>query len=165
MGIGGEHAAILAAFLDLPEPHKWPRQNSVLERHLFQFAESIKEQSQLQATNSEVAKTLDDEEHIVEQTLLQLDLPIRRVEASCDMGWPVRSSGGKYGSSMGYALLIRAQTQKVLDSVVFNKKCRVCTKHEQRTGTNASVREHVCIKKFVGSSKSMEATALVKMLI
>jgi hypothetical protein len=29
MGIGGEHAAMMAAFLDLPEPQKWPRQFSV----------------------------------------------------------------------------------------------------------------------------------------
>jgi hypothetical protein len=34
MGIGGEHAAMMAAFLDLPEPQKWPRQFSVLEKHM-----------------------------------------------------------------------------------------------------------------------------------
>jgi hypothetical protein len=29
MGKGGEHARILTSFLDLPEPHKWPRSFSV----------------------------------------------------------------------------------------------------------------------------------------
>jgi hypothetical protein len=38
------------------------------------------------------------------------------------MGWQVRSSGGKYRSSTGHAVLIGAWSKKVLDSVVFNKK-------------------------------------------
>jgi hypothetical protein len=38
MGVGSEHAAILASFLDLPEPYKWPRQFSVLQKntHMLQ---------------------------------------------------------------------------------------------------------------------------------
>jgi hypothetical protein len=32
MGVGGQHASILTTFLDLPEPHKWPRQFSLIER-------------------------------------------------------------------------------------------------------------------------------------
>jgi hypothetical protein len=117
MGIGGEHAAVMAAFLDLPEPQKWPRQFSVLEKYLYLPAETIKLQSQQESSNEEVAATLADDHNVVQQNLLMQDLPIPRVEASFDMGWQVRSSGGKYGSSTGHALLIGARTRKVLDSV------------------------------------------------
>jgi len=83
------------------------------------------------------------------------------------MGWQVRSSEGKYGSSTGHVLLIGARSRKVLDSVIFNKKCGVCTKHEKRTGiaNDENVRHHYCVKNYDGSSNSMEAAALVNMLL
>jgi len=165
MGVGGEHAAIMAAFLDLPEAHKWPRQFSVLEKHLFKYLDRIKEESQILAAEEEVEETLIDNDNVVLQTYLERDTPIHRVDASFDMGWQVRSSGGKYGSSTGHALLIGARTKKVLDSVIFNKKCGICTKHEKRTGSVDNVRKHICVKNFDGSSKSMEAAALGKMLM
>jgi hypothetical protein len=75
------------------------------------------------------------------------------------MGWQVRSSGGKYGSSTGHGLLIGALSKKVMDSVVYNKKCAICTKNPNMT------KKHACVKNYDGSSKSMEASALTKMLI
>jgi hypothetical protein len=165
MGIGGEHAAIMAAFLDLPEPQNWPWQFSRLEKHMYLPAETIKLQSQQEASNEEVAAMLADDRYAMQQNLMMQDLPIPRVEASFDMGWQVRSSGGKYGSSTGHALLIGARTRKVLDSVIFNKKCGVCTKHEKCTRSATNVRNHVCVKNYNGSSKLMEAAALVKMRI
>jgi hypothetical protein len=77
----------------------------------------------------------------------------------------VRSSGGKYGFSTGHALLIGAITKKVLDSTVLNKKCGVCVKHLRHTGSMDNVKNHCCVKNYEGTSKSMRATALVKMLI
>jgi hypothetical protein len=32
MGVGGQHAEIIATFLDLPEPHKWYRLLNVTEK-------------------------------------------------------------------------------------------------------------------------------------
>jgi len=162
MGVGGEHAAIMAAFLDLPHPHKWPRQFGNIERHLYKPLDKVKNQSQQAATNEEVAATISDEDRVIEQKYLQNG--IYRIEASFDMGWQVRSSGGKYGSSTGHALLVGTRTKKVLDSVIFNKKCGICTKHEKRTGSIEKVRAHTCVKNYEGSSKAMEAAALVKML-
>jgi len=164
MGVGGEHAAIMAAYLDLPDAIKWPRQFSVLEQHLFPTFERMKAESQATAAEKEVEETIIDQAIVVQQTYLELDAPIHRVEASFDMGWQVRSSGGKYGSSTGHALLIGVWTKKVLDSIIFNKKCRVCTKHEKRTGSMEHVRKHTCVENFEGLSKSMEAAALVTML-
>ncbi len=88
----------------------------------------MKCESQEKATEEEVVLT-NVPDSCIEQTLLEDTLPRYRVEASFDMGWQVRSSGGKYGSSTGHGLLIGAQSKKVLDSIVFNKKCATCTKN------------------------------------
>jgi hypothetical protein len=42
MGVGGQHASILTAFLDLPEPHKWPRQFSTVEKFLHKSTEKVR---------------------------------------------------------------------------------------------------------------------------
>jgi hypothetical protein len=44
-------------------------------------------------------------------------------------------------------------------SMVYNKKCAICTKNPNVT------KKHVCVKNYDGSAKSMEALALTKMLI
>jgi hypothetical protein len=80
------------------------------------------------------------------------------------MGWQVRSSGNKYGSCSGHAFLIGALSQKIIDSVVYAKKCATCTRHESQTGSIAGVKDHKCVKNYDGSCKSMEAATLVTML-
>jgi hypothetical protein len=139
IGVGGEHAAVMAAFLDLPDPHKCPRQFYMIKKHLYKALEHGKECSQLTAANNEVPSILNDNNNVVEQIHLLEDIPLTRLEASFDMGWQVRSSGGKYGSSTGHSLLIGAPSKKVLDSAVFNKKCGLCKKHEQKTGTLTNI--------------------------
>jgi len=42
MGVGGEHVAMLAAFLNLPDPKKWNRQFSILENYTFDAIQKIK---------------------------------------------------------------------------------------------------------------------------
>ncbi len=165
LGLGGEHASVLAAFLDLPEPHKWRCQFCVLEKFLCPIMEGIKVQCQELAAETEVSLTIASIENAIEQTLMQNDDPMYRVRASFNMGWQVQSSGGKYGSSTRHAFLVGALGKKIMNSVLYNKKCAVCTKHESRTGSTVGVREHQCMKNYVGTSKSMEASALVKMLI
>jgi hypothetical protein len=125
IGVGGEHAAVMAAFLDLPDPHKCPRQFYMIKKHLYKALEHGKECSQLTAANNEVPSILNDNNNVVEQIHLLEDIPLTRLEASFDMGWQVRSSG--------------APSKKVLDSAVFNKKCGLCKKHEQKTGTLTNI--------------------------
>jgi hypothetical protein len=55
------------------------------------------------------------------------------------MGWQVHLPGGKYGSPTGHGMLIGAFTKKVLDRVVYNKKCGVFTKHSSRAGSFENV--------------------------
>jgi len=83
LGLGGEHAAVMSAFLDLPEPHKWRCQFKVVEKLLSPMMEEIKQNSQEDAAENEVELTLDATENVVEQTLLQQDLPL------CISDWSV----------------------------------------------------------------------------
>jgi hypothetical protein len=148
MGIGGEQAHILTLLLDLPEAHKRPRQFSVLEKFLHPATELVKCVSQEEAAREEIIQT-DTPDSYIPQYLVEDAIPHFRVEASYDMGWQVRSSGGKYGSSTGHGLLIGALSKKVMDSVVKSQK----------------IKQHACVKNYEGSSKSIEASALTKMLI
>jgi len=127
MGVGGEHARTITSFSDLPEPHKWPQQFNVLENFLHKTTEAVKCQSKDIAVEEEKILTIVPDSSI-EQTLIEDCVPRVRIEASYDMGWQVRSSGGKYGSPTGHGLMIGALSKKVLNSVVYNKKCATCTK-------------------------------------
>jgi len=164
IGCGGEHGSIIAAFLTLPEPVKWKRQFNVLENFTYDAIQNVKNLSEEEAAQEEVQETVNDEDSPIEQTFLEQDLPLHRIRASYDMGWQVRSSGGRYGSSTGHGLLVGAITKKVLDSVVYNKKCGKCTKHFSKNGTYEDVKQHVCVRNYEGTSKGMEAKALVHML-
>jgi hypothetical protein len=70
--------------------------------------------------------------HTVESDGKGTQLPVPRPTASFDMGWQVRLSSGKCGSSTGHAMLIGAHSRKIMDSIVYNKRCSICNKHEQR---------------------------------
>jgi hypothetical protein len=165
MGVGGQHAAIMAAFLDLPEPHKWKRMFTVAEKFTHEAITKVKEVSQTMAVQEEVLETVSQENNGVEQNLLESDRPVHRIQASFDMGWQVRSSGGRYASPTGHSMLIGALKKKVLDSVIYNKKCGICTHHYLRSGSYDSVKPHCCVRNYEGTSKAMEAAGLVEMLI
>lgn len=164
MGVGGSHATTLATFLNLPFPMKWKQQFNVLENQTYEAIQQVKNCLQVMSVLEEIFKTENDNVHNVVQNRLEDDLLLHRIEASYDMGWQVRSSGGKYGSRTGHGLLIRARTKKVLDSVVLNKKCSICEKHYSQVGSYNDVKNHKCMKNYEGTSKSMEAEALVTML-
>ena len=107
IGVGGQHASTSAAFLDLPESHKWPRHFATLEKYMHSAIHAIKLRSQEISTKLEVS-----------QAVLEADgegthLSVPRLTASFDMGWQVHSSGGKYGSSTGHAMLIGAHSRKI----------------------------------------------------
>jgi len=158
IGVGGQHASTLAAFLDLPESHKWPRHFTTLEKFMHSGIDMIKIKSQEMSTKTEVSQAVQADGEAAH-------LPIPRIMASFDMGWQVRSSGGKYGSCTGHAMLIGAHSRKIMDSIVYNKRCTICNKHKQRRiETGQIVKKHECMKNNDGTSKSTEAAALVCML-
>jgi hypothetical protein len=61
-------------------------------------------------------------------------------------------------------LLVGALTKKVLDSVVYNKKCGMCKKQFSREGNYQNLKKHQCVKNYNGTLKAIKAQALVEML-
>ncbi len=164
MAVGGEHAAILASILELPEGSKWNWNFHTLEKNTHDAIEEVELASQQTAVETEVLETVNDDSCNTEQNKLEDVIPLHRIEASFDMGWQVRYSGIKFGSPTGHASLIGAMSKKVLDSIVYNKNCTAWIKHMSLTVSYIGVKNHYCLKNFVGTSKSMEALALVQML-
>ena len=72
----------------------------------------MKYKKQEKATEEEVIAMMDLPNDEVPQYVLEANNPMRRIQAFFDMGWQVRSSGGKYASPTGHALLIGALSKK-----------------------------------------------------
>jgi hypothetical protein len=80
---------------------------------------------------------------------------LKKLCAFCyDMGWQQRSSGHKYDSPSGHALLIGARTKKICGMIVLAKCCATCDSAERKMKT---VKKHRCFRNCKGSSKGMEA--------
>jgi len=57
-GSRGQHAATMAAFLDLPEPAKWNQQFNRLENFTYEAVQKVKDNSQLKAAEDEFLATI-----------------------------------------------------------------------------------------------------------
>ena len=77
------------------------------------------------------------------------------------MGWQKRSSGRRYDSSGGHAFIIGERSKGIIGMVLYSKACQKCDAAEKR---REEAEEHECPKNFEGSSKSMEASAILKMV-
>ena len=77
------------------------------------------------------------------------------------MGWQIRSSGRRYDSSSGYAFIIGGRSKGIIGMFLYSKAYRNCDAAENR-GEEAE--EHEYSNNFEGSSKSMEASAILKMV-
>ena len=62
---------------------------------------------------------------------------------SYDMGWNKRSSGHIYNSLSGHAFIIGAHTRRIIDCVVFSKKCDICTKRMNKLTETDNVTDTV----------------------
>ena len=84
-----------------------------------------------------------------------------KLTVTYDMGWQKRSSVRRYDSSIGHTFIFGARIKGVIIMVLYSKACRKCDSTEKR-GEEAE--EHEVPKNFEGSSKSMEASAIFKMV-
>ena len=77
------------------------------------------------------------------------------------MGWQKRSSGRRYESSSQHFFIIGGIYKVVIGMVLYSKACQKCDATDKR-GEEAE--EHEFPENFEGSYKSMEATAILKMI-
>jgi hypothetical protein len=79
-----------------------------------------------------------------------------------DMGW----QGGKaFNSLSGHAFLVDVNQGKVIAKKHYSKMCAKCSTYEKKGLGEADVPAHNCSKNYDGSSKGMEASAALAMVL
>ena len=84
-----------------------------------------------------------------------------KLTVTYEMGWQKRSYGRRYDISSGHTFIIRARSKGIIGMVLYSKACQKCDAAENR---REEAEEYECPKNFEGSSKSMEASAIPKMV-
>ena len=82
--------------------------------------------------------------------------------ASTDMAWQKRSSGNRYDSNSGDALLVESLTRLPITWIIKSKICSVCQRHSD---DDVPVKDHKCMINHDGSAGSMEPLAVLEMVI
>ena len=77
------------------------------------------------------------------------------------MGWQKRSSARIYDSSRGHAFIISGRIKGIIVMVLYCKACRKCDAEKDR---REETEERYFPKNFEVSSKSMDASDIMKML-
>jgi hypothetical protein len=96
------------------------------------------------------------------------DLSIRKyplLTVSYDMAWQQRSSGHRYNSPSGHALMCGARTRKPLSLVIHRKICNFCKAYKKKNPDALFVPDHRCWKTHTGSSKAMEAQGCLDLVV
>ena len=97
-------------------------------------------------------QSLDSNNNII---LEPADYPALK-SASTDMGWQGRGSQ----SLSGHAFFVGHYTRKPIAWKLYSKRCTVCQR-----ATTGVIRVHDCSKNYDGSSKAMEANAVLEMYV
>ena len=74
------------------------------------------------------------------------------------MGWSKRSSGRRYNSQSGHGVLIVQSSKKIVDSVLYQKSCHICT---NGAGKDIALRSYNCMIDWTESSKATECDGIV----
>jgi hypothetical protein len=86
-----------------------------------------------------------------------------RIDCSFDMGWQQRSSGNRYASQSGDALLVGCITRKPISLIVKSKLCNFCKAWNKKNLEDALF--HDCRANHGGSSSAMEPVACLDMVV
>jgi hypothetical protein len=87
------------------------------------------------------------------------------LSVSFDMAWQQRSSGNRYASPSGHALLVGRLTRKPIALCIKSKRCNFCFAWMKNTKTaELPMADHDCLKNHDGSSGSMEPISCLEMV-
>jgi hypothetical protein len=88
------------------------------------------------------------------------------IRVSFDMGWQQRSSGNRYNSASGHAILVGSFTRKAVAMILKSKVCYFCIawpKNKKNEGL--PVGTHYCRRNHEGTSSAMEPAACLEMVV
>jgi hypothetical protein len=177
-GDGGTEAARVLGLLGLPndttmETRTFPMMEERINPKLEKLAsdivlENLTEEVRLTmaAAGQDISdfqvwkSALDDPEVELSQS------KFAKVDVSFDMGWQQRSSGKKYASHSGHALLVGHHTRKAVAMCLKSKLCCFCRAWPKNPKNGElPIPPHHCRKNHEGSSTSMEPSACLEMVV
>jgi hypothetical protein len=144
-GVGPSSVANTALMLDLPHAQHLSK---LVTRHQAKIGEKIYEfttEEMRKAMDLEIKMTLKSTEtpEYCENywALPEDERPPVGLTISYDMGWNKRSSGHRYDSLSGHAFAIGAYTRRIIDFVVFSKRCSICSSRNKLKDSSNSNNE------------------------
>ena len=153
-GIGPSNMSQLLSFLDIPSCKSLHgRFFRNIELAVGSSLRKIATESMRDAIEEEVRTTINNDAKYRQYLKGNLQVGIT---VSFDIGWNERSSGNRYDSLSGHAMIIGCLSKKIVGAIVSRKMCRVCSSAEEH-GEEPS--DHVCPKNYDATSNAMETDA------
>ena len=134
------------------------------------IAESLEEETSLTIKEKLAGKYTEDEiDNFVRNKLAGNQTGVDEVDnltitVSFDMGWQKKGTGHTYDSNSGHAYYIGVRSGKVIEMIVYSKKCTTC---DIAIAMGEEPMEHDdCVRNYrTGSSKAMEASAALQLIL
>jgi hypothetical protein len=180
-GDGGTEAARIIGLLGLPndttmETRSFPKIEYRITPKLQQVTEAIMLENLIEEARVSFADMNDFmqwQEALSNRNFVLGRAKYAKLDVSFDMGWQQRSSGNRYASPSGDALLIGCRTKKAIAMVVKSKVCSFCSSWAKKMkelndpeedNVELEVPTHMCTKNHDGTSSSMEPQACLEMV-
>ena len=173
-GDGGTEAGRLMGLLGLPH-------STFMQKRFFTSIESRISPHIIGLCDEVLASNLNDEVRLFynnkrnDEGVLMYDLWLRKelqspadwpkLPMSTDMAWQKRSSGKRYDSLSGHALLCTTTFRKPVIKEMLAKSCRICKVWHLKHPIDEAAPEHICTRNHEGSSGSMEPIAVLNMVV
>jgi hypothetical protein len=172
-GDGGVEAARLLGVLGLPNDTTMEtRSFPTIEERISPFIQQLSKDILLENLVEEARLSFPDENDfklwrlaLTDKTIVLTHPKYARIDCSFDMGWQQRSSGNRYASPSGDALLVGSCTRKPISMMIKSKLCNYCkTWKKNKNNDGVDPPEHDCKKNHDGSSSAMEPEACLDMV-
>jgi hypothetical protein len=177
-GDGGVEAARLLGLMGLPNDTTMEtRQFPSIEDRISPFVQKLTKDILLENLTEEVRLCFEAspdheaidfqmwQQSLTDETIVLPTARYAKIDVSFDMGWQQRSSGNRYASPSGDALLVGSRTRKPVAMEIKSKKCNFCSAWYRNKNKEGDPPEHDCKKNHVGSSSSMELEACLSMIV
>ena len=169
IGRGGSESVKLLGLMDLPYQGWEKKRFRKVEEELGFMERLVCENSIEEVLKREIKDTLENKEKGSYARYLALSDEEKEmhdnkphITVNYDMGWIKSGSGGRYDSKSGHAFMFGGTNKEIIGMVLYTKGCRKCAVAEKRGVMSIA---HSCAKNFEGSSKSMEAEAILQMVV
>jgi hypothetical protein len=174
-GDGGAEAARMLGLIGLPnETTMETRSFQIVEERISPMILKLHQEILLENLIEEVKETdMDPNDFMLWEQSLQANATFElskskypQLQVSFDMGWQQRSSGHRYNSRSGHAMLVGSLTCKPLSLVIKSKICNFCKAWKKRDNPyELEVPKHTCLRNHEGLSGAMEPASCLEMTV